>query len=464
MALRKSLQPAHYQQLGMPFTTPVEVQGLTRPSLLGENSLLEQQFQLPQLTSEDINLLSANTRITAFASVYAGHQFGDYNPRLGDGRSAYIGALADSRKELWEVQLKGSGITPFSRLADGRATMAGCLREYLMSEHLAALGIPTTRSLAAIGSEERVIRKASSEPAAILVRVSPSFLRFGHCQYFFHNQQYRHLQQLLDFTLTHYYRDCGQAENPYAALLTQIVARTAALIAQWQAQGWCHGVMNTDNSSLLGLTMDYGPCAFMEAYNPRFSCNPADDFSRYAFDQQPDVGRWNLVRLANCFLPWLSPEELQSIVDEYPKLYHRCYQNLMAKKLGIESVTVDIQETLIEDWLSLLVTGRVDYTTSFRKLTDAQFSDPSPELYQSFHDQDAFGHWWNRYRQVLNKQPELKRRQTMAAHNPALILNASLMQKALTAAEQQDRDTINLILQALQHPFDEFPEISKLNS
>jgi len=254
------------------------------------------------------------------AMVYAGHQFGAYNPRLGDGRGLLLGEVTHANGERWDLHLKGSGQTPFSRMGDGRAVLRSSIREFLASEHLAALGIPTTRALALIGSDTKVFRERQ-ESAALLLRLAPSHLRFGHFEYFYYNRQHAELKQLAKWALREYYPQCAD----FTEMLREIISRTAYLIALWQAYGFCHGVMNTDNMSLLGLTFDFGPYAFLDDFNQNHICNHSDDSGRYSFNNQVPIAHWNLTALAQCFTPFIAVDKLRELLQDFLPQYQTQY-------------------------------------------------------------------------------------------------------------------------------------------
>ncbi|WP_044618844.1 protein adenylyltransferase SelO [Gynuella sunshinyii] len=459
MPLHEILKPLPFRQLDRPYVVQVSLQGISEPYLISENSQLRETFQIHSLREDDISLLSGHRSADAVASVYAGHQFGGYTPRLGDGRAALIGGLEDRDQRIWEVQLKGSGMTPFSRMGDGRAVLRSSVREYLMSENMAGLGIPTTRALAITGSDDVVIREAR-ETAAMVTRVARSFLRFGHYQFFFHTNQHEELKALIDFTLEQYFPDCLNQAEPIAALFTEVVQRTARLIAAWQAQGWCHGVMNTDNFSILGDTIDYGPFGFMDRFDPAFICNHSDDYGRYAYDQQPKIGLWNLVQLGNCLTPWVAVETLQRAVDGYNDCYQRSYMALMAQKLGVAELAEDQRESLTIGWLELLGRGQMDYHFSFTGLTQAELHERKPDVRNHTLDLAGFDAWWQQYSDALKGTSATSRRQQMHSHNPYLVLRNWVAQEAIEAAEKKDFTLINALLPALQQPFQEYPELA----
>src|SRR5438094_7158453 len=271
------------------------------------------------------------------ATVYAGHQFGAYVSRLGDGRAVLLGEIRNSLGEKWDLHLKGAGLTPFSRDDDGRAVLRSCIREYLCSEAMHGLGIPTTRALCVVGSEEEVLRE-QVEPGATMLRLAPSHLRFGHFEYFYWRRQFDHLKTLADYVIAQDYSnvaDLQDAPDKYVRFYHEVAVRTARLIAKWQAVGFAHGVMNSDNMSVLGMTLDYGPFGFLDAYNPAFICNHSDHQGRYAFHNQPDVGYFNLRCLAQALTPLVPDEAFKAGLDAYEAMFAEHYAGLMREQLGL---------------------------------------------------------------------------------------------------------------------------------
>src|SRR5579885_2905453 len=266
------------------------------------------------------------------AMVYAGHQFGVYVSQLGDGRAILLGEVRNQDGASWDLHLKGAGLTPFSRDGDGRAVLRSTIREYLCGEAMHGLGIPTTRALCIIGSEEKVWRE-SIETGAMLVRLSPTHVRFGSFEVFYYRRQFEHLARLAEYVIGEHFPHLAGRSNRYAELFADVVAWTARLIARWQAVGFAHGVMNTDNMSILGLTLDYGPFGFMDEYDPGFICNHSDHHGRYAFDRQPSIGLWNLSCLAQALLPLAPKEALKAALESYEPTLNRLYLDLMRAKL-----------------------------------------------------------------------------------------------------------------------------------
>src|SRR5690348_3816513 len=300
------------------------------------------------------------------AMIYSGHQFGVYVPQLGDGRAILLGEATNARGERWDLHLKGAGMTPFSRDGDGRAVLRSTIREYLCSEAMHALGIPTTRALCIVGSEDKVYRE-QVETGAMLLRMAPSHVRFGTFEFFYYRKQYELLKLLADFVIESHFMHLREATDRYPRFFADVVGRTAKLIAKWQAVGWAHGVMNTDNMSILGLTLDYGPFGFMDDYDACFICNHSDHNGRYAFNQQPYIGLWNLSCLAQALLPLAEKDALKAGLETYQPLFEREYLKLMRTKFGLVGERPEDDE-LIRDFLALLQGSHADYTIVLREL------------------------------------------------------------------------------------------------
>ena len=395
------------------------------------------------------------------AMLYSGHQFGSYNPRLGDGRAMLLGDIHHAG-QCFEIQLKGAGPTPYSRQGDGRAVLRSSIREFLCSEAMHGLGIPTTRALALITSDEAVYRE-QTETGAMVLRVSPSHIRFGSFEYFFYTKQHDALQQLADFVIDHHYPSSRTAENPYADCLQQIVMRTAKMIAHWQAVGFAHGVMNTDNMSILGETFDYGPFGFLDDYNPQFICNHSDHAGRYAFDQQPSIGLWNCNALAHALSPLIPIETLREILGNYQPTIERHYLQLMRDKLGLKTVQ-EADGMLLNQLLTLLHGNHLDYTIFFRALCDFSTVNSNSALRDLFVDREAFDRWANQYtaRLVAENSSDTERQAQMKTTNPKFILRNYLAQQAIELAQkQQDFSEVENLLQVLQNPFEEHAEFER---
>jgi uncharacterized protein YdiU (UPF0061 family) len=397
------------------------------------------------------------------AMLYAGHQFGHYVPQLGDGRAILLGEVANGAGERWDIQLKGAGPTPYSRSGDGRAVLRSSIREYLCSEAMHGLGIPTSRALCIVGSDEEVYRE-TIETAAVVTRVAPSHVRFGSFEVFYHRGQHEPIARLADYVIARHFPALADSPDKYGRFFAQVTARTARLMAQWQAVGFSHGVMNTDNMSILGLTFDYGPFGFMDAYDPCHVCNHSDHFGRYAYDQQPHVALWNLSRLAQALTPVLRAEESAAILDTYSPAFAREYVDLMGGKLGLTRAGKE-DIGLITSLLELMAANRVDYTNLFRSLGGF---DPAPgaqnaQLRDQFLDRPAFDAWAEAYRARLRREPDsdAERRARMNRVNPKYILRNYLAQIAIAKAERErDFSEVDRLLVLLQRPFDEQPEMA----
>jgi len=394
--------------------------------------------------------------------IYAGHQFGHYVQQLGDGRAILLGEIRNRSGELWDVQLKGAGMTPYSRNADGRAVLRSTIREYLCSEAMHGLGIPTSRALCIVGSDEEVYRE-KIETAAVLTRLSPSHIRFGTFEVFFHRGQHQQLSELADYVIDRHFPHLAEDDDKYQLFLHEVTQRTARLLAHWQAVGFSHGVMNTDNMSILGLTFDYGPFGFMEAYNPAFICNHSDTHGRYAFDQQPQVGLWNLACLVNAIAPLISKESAEESLDSYAPAFYEHYTKLMGAKLGLRNVSQD-DIPLISGLLDLMRDSQVDYTNFFRAMGNFNSSDnaTNDSLRDQIIDRDAFDRWAADYRARLKTEQgdDNERKARMDAVNPKYILRNYLAQVAIEKAEKErDYSEVDRLLNLLSKPFDEHPDM-----
>lgn len=412
--------------------------------------------------SQLIEVLSGNRvpgNSDPIAMLYAGHQFGVFVPQLGDGRALMLGEIEDWDGMPWEVQLKGAGLTPFSRMGDGRAVLRSTIREFLGSEALAALDVPTTRALCITGSPDPVYRE-KVETAAVLTRVAPSHLRFGNFEVFFYRGQYDELGLLADFIIDQFYPELKTAENPYLELLREVSRRTAKLIAHWQCIGFTHGVLNSDNMSILGLTIDYGPFGFLDRFRSGFVCNHTDEQGRYAYDQQPRIGLFNLSCLAQAMLPLFDNEDgnraaemAKAVLAEYQPTFVANYYAGMAAKLGFRNFQRG-DEDLYHD-LFALMEGQVDFTNFFRALCDFRISDVESGLRDRFVDREGFDRWAQRYRDRLQQdgRSDKARQKQMRGVNPRYILRNYLVQQAIENAEQGDFSEVENLLRLLQKPF-----------
>ncbi|QXI29001.1 protein adenylyltransferase SelO [Pseudomonas vanderleydeniana] len=392
------------------------------------------------------------------AMVYSGHQFGSYNPRLGDGRGLLLGEVRNDAGEHWDLHLKGAGQTPYSRMGDGRAVLRSSIREFLASEALHALGIPSSRALCVIGSDTPVWRERQ-ERAAMVLRLAPSHIRFGHFEYFYYTQQAEQQKQLGEHVLAQHFPDCLEQPEPYLAMFREVVERNAELIAKWQAYGFCHGVMNTDNMSILGITFDFGPFAFLDDFDAHFICNHSDDQGRYSFSNQVPIGQWNLSALAQALTPFISVEALREALGLFLPLYQAHYLDLMRRRLGLTTAEDDDQK-LVEELLQRMQVGGVDYTLFFRRLGDQPAQLAVARLRDDFIDLSGFDSWAERYVARVAREPdqdEARRQARMHAVNPLYILRNYLAQRAIETAEKGDYTEVRQLHAVLSQPFEEQP-------
>lgn len=390
------------------------------------------------------------------AQAYAGHQFGGYVPRLGDGRALLLGELVDVDGRVRDIHLKGSGPTPFARGGDGLAVVGPMLREYIISEAMHTLGIPTTRSLAVVGTG-RPVRRETLLPGALLVRVASSHLRVGSFQYAAASGDVKLLRRLADHAIARHHPGAAEAERPYLALFEAVVAVQASLVAQWMLVGFVHGVMNTDNMTISGETIDYGPCAFMEAYDPQTVFSSIDFWGRYAYGNQPVVAGWNLARFAETLLPLLSDDLDEAIAlaegsfGVFHARYDAAWESGMRAKLGLSTdVTAENVTPLVDEMLLLLKENHVDYTSFFRRLAQAARGDHI--------DLAGFDDWLTRWR-ALGPDAEL-----MDRVNPIYIPRNHLVEEALAAATAGDLGPLEQLLAAVTAPYDARPGFERYGS
>src|ERR1700729_1582654 len=399
------------------------------------------------------------------AMAYAGHQFGHFVPQLGDGRAILLGEVIDADGVRRDIQLKGSGPTPFSRRGDGRAALGPVLREYIVSEAMAALGIPTTRSLAAVVTGESVMRETLL-PGAVLTRVASSHIRVGTFQFFASRGDTDGVRHLADHVIARHYPDAANAERPYAALLAGVIGRQAELVARWLLVGFIHGVMNTDNSSISGETIDYGPCAFLDHYDPAAVFSSIDEQGRYAYANQPRIALWNLTRLAECLLPLLSDDQEKAIavaqaqLGAFAEKFTAAYQAGLRRKLGLFTARDD-DRPLAQDLLDAMAKNQADFTLTFRRLSDAAL-DPADdrEVRQLFADPAAYDDWAVRWRQRIGDEPQsaAARQTAMRAVNPAFIPRNHRVEAVIEAAVNRDDFTrFEELLTVLAKPYEDQP-------
>lgn len=394
------------------------------------------------------------------ATVYSGHQFGVWAGQLGDGRAILLGDIHGQ-----ELQLKGAGRTPYSRMGDGRAVLRSSIREFLCSEAMHALGIPTSRALAIVGSKQP-IRRETMETAAICSRIAPSFIRIGHFEHFAATQNLARLKELADLLLTHFYPECAKNQDQYLSLFKAISLKNAQLVAKWQSVGFCHGVLNSDNISALGLTIDYGPFGFVDHFEIDHICNHSDHAGRYAYHRQPQIMHWNMACLASAMLPLIeldySAEDaqalLRSALEDFPVEYASQWQDLFRHKLGLFTAQ-DGDIELIERLLQAMHDSRIDFTSFFRSLSGIRKS-MSPKdiaLRNDFLDRDGIDSWFQDYlaRLQIEALDDAARKLAMDHVNPKYILRNHLAQAAIEKAQGDDFSEVTKLLQILSHPYDE---------
>jgi uncharacterized protein YdiU (UPF0061 family) len=401
------------------------------------------------------------------AAVYSGHQFGVYVPRLGDGRAILLGEAVGPDGSHWELQLKGAGKTPYSRMGDGRAVLRSSIREFLCSEALHHLGVPTTRALAVVGSDLPVIRE-TVETAAVATRMSPSFVRFGSFEYFYWTQQHAALKQLADYVIGRFYPESRAAGQPYLHFLEQVARRTARLVAQWQGTGFCHGVLNTDNMSILGLTIDFGPFGFMDGFDSGYVCNHSDSHGRYAYDMQPQVAHWNLYALGQALVPLTEDlDATKAAIDTFVAEYSVAIDAVYRAKLGLATAQAD-DEALVHGAIELLNANHTDWPRFWRRLSrlrlDADHPADDAEVRDLVIDRPAFDAWAQRYRARLRSEGSVdeERRARMDRVNPKYVLRNHLAETAIRRARGDDGPPdfaeVARLLQVLERPYDEQPE------
>jgi serine/tyrosine/threonine adenylyltransferase len=426
-------------------------------------------------SAEGVEILAGN-RIAEgsepLAIAYAGHQFGQFVPQLGDGRANLLGEVIGRNGIRYDIQLKGSGPTPFSRRGDGRAALGPVLREYIVSEAMAALGVPTTRALAAVTTGEQVFRETAL-PGAVLTRVAASHLRVGTFQYFAARRDTEAMRTLADYAIARHSPEAAQAARPYRAFLDSVIGRQAHLVAQWMLLGFIHGVMNTDNTSISGETIDYGPCAFMEAYDPDTVFSSIDQQGRYAYGNQPNIALWNLTRLAEALLPVLAQEEgseeaalasAREALGAFALTYEAAHLAGLRRKLGLFTER-DGDLALAEDLLRRMAVNHADFTLTFRRLCDAATGPEGDSGVRAlFADPAAYDTWAVGWRQRLEQETfsAQERAARMREVNPAFIPRNHMVEAALNAAsERQDFAPFEELLNVLSHPYEERPGLER---
>lgn len=455
-----------YARLPAQFYSRQAPEPVKAPGLIRVNRTLAAQLGIAVdwlESAEGVQVLAGNQLAEGsdpIATVYAAHQFGGWNPRLGDGRAVLLGEVIGQDGERYDIQLKGSGRTPYSRGGDGRAPLGPVLREYIVSEAMAALGIPTSRSLAAVTTGERVIRDRAL-PGGVLTRVSRSHIRIGTFQYFAAGADSDSVRILADHVIERHYPEASGATRPYLALLEAVIGRQAGLIAQWQQLGFIHGVMNTDNMLVSGETVDYGPCAFMDHFDPKTVFSSIDTGGRYAYANQPGIGQWNLAWLARALLPLIDPDEnvavelAQKAIDDYVPRYQAAYGELMAAKLGLPGAD-ESSRALVDDLLEVMAESGADYTLTFRRLAELAAPNSGFEsVAHIFQLPESLQPWLEKWLEKLEQQSEsaAHRQERMFAINPAYIPRNHLIEESIRAAvDRNDFEPFHRLVERLTEP------------
>ena len=450
------IKPHAYAELPQEFYNLQNWEGFKNPLLVIENTQLKQELGFNNIEKEKLldifNGLLSIKNLKPLSMAYSGHQFGQYVEQLGDGRGLLLGKI-DSSEGLVDIHLKGAGKTPYSRFGDGRAVLRSVIREYLCGEAMHALSIPTSRALMIIGSDELVIRE-KSETAAMLARTAKTHIRFGNFEYFHYNNKPEYVKVLADFCIENYPAYFSRSKNKYEEFFRSVVEQTACMIALWQACGFSHGVMNTDNMSILGETFDYGPYGFMEDYLPSYVCNHSDHQGRYAFKNQPYIGLWNCSALGHALSSLISEETQGEILKTYELIFQNKLAELYRKKLGLtKSHNEDAQ--LIQGLLDIMESEKLDYTNTFRNLSQAVTSVKTNEL-----NSNVSMSWIKSYQERHNKEsiPIAKKILLMNANNPKYILRNYMAQEVIEAAESSDFSALETLIEVITSPYDELEQ------
>jgi uncharacterized protein YdiU (UPF0061 family) len=462
-----------YARLPERFYARLAPTSVSAPRLIRANDALARQLGIDpaRLASMSGVEALAGNRIPEgaepIAMAYAGHQFGNWVPQLGDGRAILMGEVIGRDGLRYDIQLKGSGPTPFSRNGDGRAALGPVLREFIVSEAMAALGIATTRTLAAVATGETVFRQEGSLPGAVLTRVSRSHVRVGTFEYFGNRGDVEAVRALADYVIARLYPEIAKMEQPYAALLESVIARTAKLVASWQLIGFIHGVMNTDNTSIAGETIDYGPCAFMDTYDPAKVFSSIDRGGRYAYGNQPRIAQWNLARFAQALLPLLASDEqgalkaAQAAIDTYPALFESAYLEGLRRKFGLAHAR-EQDLPLIGEFFRHMADGNADFTLTFRRLADSAADEAAVESLRALFDNAAaLDVWLDKWRARLVQEdiPPAERAAAMRRASPAFIPRNHRIEAAIAAAQTNaDFAPFETLMTVLSRPFDDQPQ------
>ena len=473
-------RPGAFAALGSAFHTRLPAAPLPDPYVVGVSHEVARMLGLdPAIASEPgfAELFAGNAtrewpgESLPYASVYSGHQFGVWAGQLGDGRALSLGEIEHAGKRF-ELQLKGSGRTPYSRMGDGRAVLRSSIREFLCSEAMHHLGIPTTRALSIVGSDLPV-RREEIETAAVVTRVAASFVRFGHFEHFYAADRTAELRALAEHVIDRFHPSCREADDPFLALLGVVVERTAKLVAQWQTVGFCHGVMNTDNMSILGLTIDYGPFGFVDGFDAGYICNHSDTQGRYAYRMQPQIAYWNCFCLAQALLPLIGERydeaarteravaDAQATLERFKEHFAPELEGRFQAKLGLTGQRKG-DPVFADKLLALMHASRADFTLTFRRLAQVSKHDASGDgpVRDLFLDLPAIDGWLADYRARLAQEPidDAARREAMNRVNPKFVLRNHLAETAIRRAKEKDFSELERLAAVLRRPFDEQPE------
>jgi len=463
-----------YARLPQTFHRPARPAAARAPQLIRFNHALAEELGLDLEGASDARLAQVLSGqvipvgAEPLAQAYAGHQFGHFNPQLGDGRALLLGEVIDRDGKRRDIQLKGSGPTAFSRNGDGMAALGPVLREYIVSEAFAALGVPSTRALAAVATGEQVVRETMM-PGAVLTRVAASHIRVGTFQFFAAQGDEQAVQTLADHVIDRHYPEARHAENPYLAMLTMVAERQAKLIARWLSIGFIHGVMNTDNMAIAGETIEFGPCAFLDEYDPRKVFSSIDQRGRYAYANQPGIGQWNIARLAECLLPLLDADEEKAIeaangvLKAFGDVFQEAWLMQFKAKLGVTGEAEDDRQ-LVSDFLELMHQGEADFTLTFRSLSEVAGGAAVETLLDHFTvPPTGLADWLTRWSaRTSDSRRPAERQAQMEAVNPALIARNHRIEEAIAAAVYGDFSFFHRLVDALANPYVEDADTADL--
>ena len=458
-----------YARLPKKFYANVNPTPVKNPNIIKLNTQLADNLGIKLNNIDPEKFFSGNSLLEGsqpIAMAYAGHQFGHWVPQLGDGRAVLLGEIIDTNGCRRDIQLKGCGPTPFSRMGDGRAWLGPILREYVLSEAMENMGVPTTRALSAISTGESVYREKEF-PGAILTRVAFSHVRVGTFQYFSARQDLEGLKILADYVINRHYQNCVNDKNPYLSLLKEVIKRQALLVAKWMGIGFIHGVLNTDNTSIYGETIDYGPCAFMDEYSSNKVFSSIDQTGRYAYKNQPEIVKWNLACFASCLLPLIDENEKQAIslaqnvVDEFSDLYKSYWIKIFRNKLGLSKVYENDQK-LIDNLLNLMETDQTDFTLTFRGLSTLANSN-SLEFKKYFSNQNKINEWINNWRHRISQEGKEKKdiAKLINSINPSYIPRNHRIEEIIDKALEGDYSYFELLNKVLNKPYNDQNEYKK---